>query len=85
MIRILTEDGEATLWIAGDLTDEWAAFLERECALRLDATPELRLDLSELKRVDEAGLEALRRLKQRGVRITRCSRVVAELVGGCGC
>lgn len=84
MIRISTDGSGATLSVAGDLVGEWAGFLERECVRQLEAKPELSLDLSDLKRVDDAGIEALRRLKKRGARITRCPRVMSELVGGCG-
>ena len=83
MIRITTEDRGATLAVAGDLIGEWPAFLERECVPRLEAQPELSLDLSDLRRVDDAGIEALRRLKKRGARIRHCPRVISELIGGC--
>ncbi len=84
MIRIGTEGSGTTLRVAGDLVGDWAAFLERECVRRLEAGAELSLDLSDLKRVDDAGLEALRRLKKSGARIARCPRVVSELIGGPG-
>jgi ABC-type transporter Mla MlaB component len=84
VIRISTDGSGATLSVAGDLVGEWAGLLERECVRRQATEPELSLDLSDLKRVDDAGIEALRRLKKRGARITRCPRVVSELIGGCG-
>ncbi|MGE5126137.1 MAG: STAS domain-containing protein [Betaproteobacteria bacterium] len=84
MIRITTAVSGGTLNVAGDLIGESAWFLERECVRRLDTQPELSLDLSDLKRVDDAGIEALRRLKKRGARITRCSRVISDLIGGSG-
>ena len=84
MIRISADGSGATLNVAGDLIGEWAVLLERECVRRLEMEPELSLDLSDLKRLDDAGIEALRRLKGRGARITRCARVVSELIGGCG-
>jgi ABC-type transporter Mla MlaB component len=84
LIRISTDGSGATLAVAGDLVGEWAGFLERECLRRLEEEPELNLDLSDLRRLDEPGIEALRRLTKRGARITRCSRVISELIGGCG-
>ena len=84
MIRISVEGGGATLNVAGDLVGEWAALLERECVRRLEVEPELSLDLSDLKRLDDAGIAALRRLKRRGARLTRCAHVVSELIGECG-
>lgn len=85
MIRISTEDNGATLRVAGDLTGESVTFLERECAWRLETQPAMSLDLSDLRRVDDAGVEALRRLQGRGARLARCPRVLSELIGGCGC
>ena len=83
MIRILADDSGTTLTVAGDLVGESAGFLERECVRRLEREPELSLDLSDLRRLDEAGIGALQRLQQRGARITRCSRVISELIGPC--
>lgn len=83
MIRITTQDG-ATVSVAGNLVGEWSALLEGECLRRLESEMELSLDLSEVKLVDEAGVESLQRLKERGVRLTRCPRVINELIGGCG-
>jgi ABC-type transporter Mla MlaB component len=82
VIRITTDGNGGTLSIAGDLIDESAVFLERECVRRLDTQRELSLDLSDLKRVDDAGIEVLRRLRRRGARITRCSRLISDLIGG---
>jgi ABC-type transporter Mla MlaB component len=83
LIRIFADAAGATLNVAGDLIGEWAGFLERECLRQLERERELSLDLSDVKRLDEAGIGALRRLKERGVRITRCSRLFSELIGGC--
>jgi ABC-type transporter Mla MlaB component len=47
-----------------------------KCVLPLAAQPELSLDLSDLRRVDDAGVEALRRLKKRDARITHCPRMI---------
>ena len=84
MIRITAEECGGSLKVAGDLTGEWADFLEQECIVRLAAESALSLDLSDLRRVDDAGIETLRRLKKRGTRLTHCPRVVAELIDGCG-
>jgi anti-anti-sigma regulatory factor len=84
VIRISTKDNGATLSVAGDLVAEAAALLERECTMRLEAEPALTLDLSDLRRVDDPGLEVLCRLRKRGARISRCPGVVAKLLEGCG-
>jgi anti-anti-sigma regulatory factor len=84
MIRLTTEDGGAVVKVAGDLVDEWAGLLERECSPRLDAGCELSLDLSEVKLIDDAGVASLQGLKVRGARFRRCPRVISELIGGCG-
>jgi anti-anti-sigma regulatory factor len=84
VIRIAMQDGAGVLSVAGDLVGEWVALLEQECAGRLATHPQLGLDLSELRRVDEAGVEALRRLRKQGARIGRCPRVISELIGGEG-
>jgi anti-anti-sigma regulatory factor len=83
MIRLTTEDGGAVVKVAGDLVGEGAALLERECGPRLDTGRGLRLDLSDVKLVDDAGVSSLRGLKERGARFTRCPRVISELIG-CG-
>ena len=81
VIRLATDDGGGTLKVAGDLTGEWSAFLERECVLPGAAQTKLTLDLSDLRRVDCEGVEALRRLKERGARITHCPPMIADLIG----
>jgi anti-anti-sigma regulatory factor len=83
MIRLTTENGGAVVKVAGDLVGEWAVLLERECGPRLDTGRELSLDLSDVKLVDDAGVASLRGLRMRGARVTRCPRVISDLIGGC--
>lgn len=69
--------GEVVL-IAGRLDAEGVADLERVVAERSGA---LRVDLADLRSADEAGLEALRALRARGVALTGVSPYFRLLLG----
>ena len=73
MFRITTDQDAAghVVGLAGRLTGEGAAELARVLA---GLSGPVRVDCADLRSADEAGLEALRALPARGVRLTHLSQ-----------
>jgi anti-anti-sigma regulatory factor len=69
-------DASLILKLEGKLLGPWMEELSRAC----EAQTSVRLDLAAVTFVDIAGIELLRELIHRGVRITTCSGYVAELL-----
>ncbi len=85
MIRVTTSyEGEVpTLAVEGELVGEASLVLEHEGLIHLHARGGLELHLSDVTLLDAGGVQALKRLQRRGARITRCSPLIADLLGGC--
>lgn len=85
MIRMTTsyEGRLPTLTVEGELVGEACPVLEQEGLIHLLARGGLQLDLSDVTLLDSGGVEVLKRLQRRGARITRCSPLIADLLGGC--
>jgi anti-anti-sigma regulatory factor len=86
-IRITRLDGtdsRATLKLEGRLVAEWAPFVERECAALASSVVHVKLDLSGVRFVDSAGVDALLRLSDAGVEIRNCPDSVASVLEGEG-
>lgn len=73
-------NGVAQLRIEGRVTQEAAEELSSSCHACLTDHHSLLLDLSGVQFVDEAGIEAFRRLRQRGAVLLRCSGFLSELL-----
>jgi anti-anti-sigma regulatory factor len=73
-------DGTVTLFVHGRVGGEWVTELERACAMAIDggARP-LRLDLTDVTYIDQAGLALFRRLWPH-LTILRSSLFAAELL-----
>jgi ABC-type transporter Mla MlaB component len=85
MVRISQVNGQGltpTLKVEGKLLGPWVAELGRACEELQGSVGCLSLDLSALTFVDITGLELLRELLGRGVTLTACSGLVAELLHG---
>jgi anti-anti-sigma regulatory factor len=66
--------------VEGKLLEPWVAELNQACLAHARGESIVQLDLSELIFTDQAGIQALRDLCERGVRIAACSNLVAELL-----
>jgi anti-anti-sigma regulatory factor len=83
MLRIShrdTDTGPTILVVEGRLAAAWADVLERECDEAGRSGLPVALDLSEVRYVSRAGLEALARLCRRGVAIAACPPLIAEML-----
>lgn len=85
MIRMTASyEGQVpTLTVEGELVGEASPLLEQEALTQLLARGGLELHLSEVTLLDAGGVEALKRLQRRGARVTRCSPLIADLLGDC--
>ena len=84
MLRITTyiAEDECLLKLEGDLTGAWVPELGR-CWREVIATPEIRrvrVDLTDVGRVDTAGRELMTTMYRRGVRFAASGFVMPELV-----
>ena len=84
MLRITTyiAEDECLLKLEGDLADAWVPELAR-CWRQVTATPAItrvRVDLTEVDRVDGAGRELMTAMYRRGVRFSASGFVMPELV-----
>lgn len=83
MLRITrreTDNGRIILIPEGRIASDWVSLLENECSRVMQESPVLGLDLSEVTCLDRGGVELLRRLQRRGVRIVRASLIVKTLL-----
>lgn len=82
MIRIFQADDDngVTLRLEGKLLRPWVADVRTHCVRTLREAACVRLDLSRLSFVDDAGEESLRELVSMGFEIVACSNFVAELL-----
>jgi ABC-type transporter Mla MlaB component len=84
MLRITTyiAEDECLLKLEGDLTGAWVPELRR-CWHQVAATPEIRrvrVDLTDVGRVDAAGRELMTTMYRGGVRFAATGFVMPELV-----
>ena len=82
MFRIFQDqdDKGVTLRFEGKLLGPWVEDVRSHCARFRRNAACVRLDLSSLSFVDDAGEEALRELMGMGFEIAACSNFVAELL-----
>jgi anti-anti-sigma regulatory factor len=70
------------LKLEGTLVGEWVSLLEEKILECLENNKKVLLDFSELRFVDEHGMEMLRRLPPEKIAITNCPRFIEELLKG---
>ena len=70
------------LKLEGRIVSEWVSILEEKILECLKKNKKLLLDFSELRFVDEHGMEMLRRLPPEKIAITNCPRFIEELLKG---
>jgi ABC-type transporter Mla MlaB component len=85
MLRIteIETDRDATyrtIKLEGKLLQPWVAELNQACLSCTNGERTVQLDLSAVIYMDQAGIEAVRDLRRRGVRVAACSDIVAELL-----
>jgi len=87
VLRITEHEGSdagAVLRLEGRVVAEWAALLEQACSELLTRRDEVSLDLAGVSFIDQAGVEALRRLSLAGAEILCTSGPVASVLEGVG-
>jgi anti-anti-sigma regulatory factor len=83
MLRITETDtdGETTkLILEGRIIGQWVSEIRNCCEAALSEKRNLILDLSRVNFVDEQGLEVLKDLSRKKVRLTGCSIFLSELL-----
>jgi anti-anti-sigma regulatory factor len=70
------------LKLEGTLVGEWVSLMEEKILECLENNKKVLLDFSELRFVDEHGMEMLRRLPPEKIAITNCPRFIEELLKG---
>jgi ABC-type transporter Mla MlaB component len=83
MLRIThinAQDSVSTLRLEGKLQGPWVTEFARSCEEILCSPDRLRLDLSAVTFVDGPGVALLSDLLGRGVTLSACSGLVAELL-----
>jgi anti-anti-sigma regulatory factor len=70
------------LKLEGTLVGEWVSLLEEKILECLENNKKVLLDFSELRFVDEHGMEMLRRMPPEKIAITNCPRFIEELLKG---
>jgi anti-anti-sigma regulatory factor len=78
--RVADHDERRLLKLEGKLMGPWVNELERVCAETSESPVRVSLDLAAVRFVDQAGVNLLRGLLERGVRLAACSRFIAELL-----
>jgi anti-anti-sigma regulatory factor len=81
MLKITAADqpGQRVLKLDGKLLSTWVPALIAACRER-DSQERLELDLDGLTFADTEGLDALRQLADRGIRLSNCSPFIGELI-----
>jgi len=83
MLRITQTNDHDSVWtlrLEGKLREQWVTELARSCEEILCSPKRLRLDLAAVTFVDGPGVALLRDLLGRGVTLSACSGLVAELL-----
>jgi hypothetical protein len=82
MLRItrVADPNVRLLKLEGKLMGPWVKELERVCAETSESPARISLDLTGLCFADQAGVNLLRRLLERRVRLAACSGFIAELL-----
>ena len=70
------------LKLEGTLVGEWVSLLEQKILECLANNKNALLDFSELRFVDEPGMQMLRRMPPEKIEITNCPRFIEELLKG---
>lgn len=80
MLLRITRQETGTLKLEGRLVRPFGELLEQECSVICCDSERVTLDFSAVTLVDRAGIESLKRLQRRGIRIRGCSNPVASVL-----
>ena len=72
----------ATLRVEGRVASEWVSVLEAESLRWLGEKRTVVLDFSDVSFIDGRGVETLRRIHSKHLRIVNCPPLLAELLNG---
>ena len=78
--RVENNGAPVTLKLEGKVSDQWAALLEGECRSLLRRRKEVHLDFSGVTFMDAGGVEAVKGLPRRSVRIVNAPSFIDELL-----
>jgi hypothetical protein len=78
--RVVGPEVTPLLKLEGKLQGPWVAELARVCAEAARQSAGVALDLSAVSFLDEPGVRLLQQLLGRGVKLTACSGLIAELL-----
>jgi anti-anti-sigma regulatory factor len=81
LTRVNHKDSGVTFVVEGRIVGEWSDLLARECAGPMRERRTVCLDLAGVTYVDARGVQRVRRLERRGVRLLRTTRLLAGLLG----
>ena len=68
--------------LEGTLVREWVSLLKEKILECLENNKKVLLDFSELRFVDEHGMEMLKRIPSEKIEITNCPKFIEELLKG---
>lgn len=87
MLRItkVSENAESvTLKVEGLIVGEWVTVLEQECTAWLQEKRSVQLDFSEVRFIDNYGVEVLKRITSKKLRRLNCPPLIEEILKGKG-
>ena len=70
------------LKLEGTLVGEWVSLLKEKILECLENNRKVLLDFSELRFIDEDGMEMLKRMPSEKIKITNCPKFIDELLKG---
>jgi len=77
--KIALNGSPVTLKLEGKVHNEWVSLLHQECKNAAADAKEVLLDFSEVTYVDETGIELIRRLSKKHVRIINGDTCIADV------
>ena len=77
--KIALNGSPVTLKLEGKIHNEWVSLLDQECKTAARDAKEVLLDFSEVTYVDETGIELIRRLLKKHVKIINGDSFIADL------
>lgn len=78
LTNIAENDTSVTLKVEGEVVSDWSSLLETECLRCLATGRELVLDFSGVTLIDCRGVETLKRLQARNVKLINCPALIED-------
>ena len=80
--KVYENPSGVNLKLEGRIVSEWVSILEEQILECLKKNQKVLLDFSELRFVDEHGMEMLKRMPTEKIEITNCPKFIEELLKG---